>query len=136
MNSPIFYTPAPIIDAEGELTTTAVHNATRVDLQTTPWRNASALVLTVKTTNHTAPLVALYVNYAFSFEEIAPGTAVTRLAARKGTLNANLGETGGGVLEYATEAVPITGRYLYVWWTAAANDNGEMDMEVHAIPAA
>ncbi len=135
MNSIINYDPAPIIDAAEAQTNTSIHDATRVDLKNTPWRMAKALIITAKTTNDNAPSVAISVNYAFSHEAIDPALAVNQLGPRTATLNVNVGETGGGILNYATAPVTITGRYLYVWWTAAANDNGDMAMEIHAIPA-
>lgn len=133
MKSPQFYASPPIIDEDGEISTD-VHNPTRIDLQTAPWKTAAALIISAKTTNTDAAGVNIPVEYAFSQEEFPAADAPTRLAGRKAALNANVGAPAGGILEYASARVPITGRYLYVWWSAAANDGGDIHMTVHALP--
>lgn len=64
--------------------------------------------------------------YAFSDNLITDANAPARLQTRGATLDCALPNSAtADVREHTTGVIPVTGRYLYVWWRYTGFDNSD-----------
>lgn len=94
------------------------------------------IVVHARTTDKQGTPGSINVNFAFAHEEITPLTAApAELYTRKTQITCVLGDqTGSGsTRQFASARVPISGRYLYVWWETPGGTAGDtIDLKVWA----
>lgn len=140
MKTPQYYDGTAVFTLTDEPLQSAAEggfNLTKIDLQTTPWKDAIAIQLNAKTVSDQNATGSILLSYAFSREDLTGNNgAVLRLSTRATTLNLALptGIDGDTEREFVSGRIPIQARYLYLYWNATVGDSAVFDLEVHAIP--
>ncbi len=142
MKNPQYYEAPPVFTLTDEPLASAAEGGfdlTKIDLQTTPWKEAAAIQLNAKTVSNQNATGSILLSYAFSREDISAASGATmRLSTRATTITLALPTSidGDTEREFVSARIPIQARYLYLYWNATTTSVEVFDLEVHAIPVA
>jgi hypothetical protein len=140
MKNPQYYEAPPVLtltDQELQNAAEGGFGFTKVDLQNTPWRQAAAIQLNMKTVSNQNATGSILLSYAFSREDLtAVYDGLRRIGTRATTLTLPLPTSidGDTEREFVSARIPIQARYLYLYWNATEASTEVFDLEVHAIP--